>query len=293
MKHVISYVLALGVAASVIADTGRLGDEAYAVLKASYGYDAGYPLDVRRVGSVQQGGVTYERFAFRSFHDGRVPGILAVPPEGEGPFPVVLLLHGLTGTKENWLESDFTHGGEVSSALLERGYAVVALDAQYHGQRAAYNDFVNPGEMVFERGWGMRYANLIAQTVVDYRRVIDYLASREDIDPERVGVLGYSMGGHMSFILGAVEPRIRAVVACVVPSMAGSPIRAAQFARDLGSGPLLLLMARKDRFYTAEEAQALFDAVPGNSKEIRLFDSGHSLPAEYVTEAAEWLSTHL
>lgn len=271
----------------------ELGEEAYGLLKATYGYDTGYPLGARQVGVKQDDGITWERLAFESFHHGLVPGLLAVPTKGEGPFPVVLLLHGLTGNKSQWLEDAFTHGGEVSAGLLEAGYAVLALDAQYHGERAVYNGFVDPGEMVFRRGWNMRYANLLTQTIVDYRRAIDYLATREDIDADRLGILGYSMGGHMTFILGAVEPRVKAVVACVVPTTAGMPMAAAQFARDLGDRPLLMMMARQDQFYTVEEAQALHDRVPGENKRIEFFDSGHSLPEAYAGMAVSWVSEHL
>jgi len=271
---------------------GELGPEAYGLLKATYGYDAAYPLDARSVGTFEQNGSTWEKLSFTSFHDGLVPGFLALP-KGEGPFPVVLLLHGLTGNKRQWLSDTFTHGGEVSAGLLAAGYAVMALDAQYHGDRAVYNDFVDPGEMVFRRGWTMRYANLLTQTVVDYRRAIDYLETRDDIDASRVGILGYSMGGHMTFILGAVEPRVKAVVACVVPATPGLPMAASQFARDMGGRGLLMMMGRQDQFYTVEQAQALYDRVPGEQKALRFFDSGHSLPEAYAAEAVRWVQVNL
>lgn len=73
-------------------------------------------------------------------------------------------------------------GGELSAALLNRGFAVLALDARYHGDRAVYNDYLDAGTMVFEKGWGVRYANMLPQSVVDYRRVIDHLATRSDVD---------------------------------------------------------------------------------------------------------------
>jgi hypothetical protein len=40
--------------------------------------------------------------------------------------------------------------------------------------------------MVFRLGWTMRYANVLAQTVVDYRRAIDYLETRDDIGASRI-----------------------------------------------------------------------------------------------------------
>lgn len=270
-----------------------LHPQAYTLLKSIYAYDQTFPLNARSVGTLQHDTTTFERIVFDSFHNGKVPGLLALPTQGKAPFPVVLLLHGVTGSKQQWLGDSFTHGGDVSSGLLEQGYAVLALDAQYHGDRAIYNDYLNVGEMVFQKGWGIRYANMITQSVVDYRRAIDYLTARTDIDSSRIGLLGYSMGGHMAFILGAVEKRIRATVACVVPHMADMPMAATTFAQDMGSDPLLMLMARKDQFYSVDQAEALFEAVPGTNKSLRLFDSGHSLPAEYATQATQWLNDNL
>lgn len=286
--------MTLGSTGALAAD---LHPQAYGLLKSIYSYDQSYPLNARVVGTVEhkveQGTFSFEKIIFDSFHDGKVSGLLALPAAGEAPYPVVLLLHGMGGGKKQWLGDAFTHGGALSTGLLRQGYAVLALDAQYHGDRAVYNDYLDVGTMVFEKGWGVRYANLLSQSVVDYRRAIDYLSSRSEIDTSRVGLLGYSMGGHMAFILGAVEERIQATVACVVPHMAGMPMAASAFAGDMGADPLLMLMGREDRFYTVEQATALFDEVPGDQKTIRFYESGHSLPAEYTTHAVEWLSGNL
>ncbi len=65
-----------------------------------------------------------------------VPGYIAVPKVGRNPFPVVLLLHGLTGRKEDWWEEgNYTSGGNVTKGLLSAVYAVAMLDVQYHGDR--------------------------------------------------------------------------------------------------------------------------------------------------------------
>lgn len=291
MKNALLAILISAIATSNLAED--MHPQTYGLLKSIYAYDQTYPLNARVVGTVAHNNVVFEKIVFDSFHNGKVPGLLALPSQGQGPFPTVLLLHGVTGNKKWWLDDDFTHGGEVSAALLEQGYAVLALDAQYHGERAVYNDYLDAGEMVFQKGWGVRYANMLTQSVVDYRRAIDYLSTRNEIDSSRIGLLGYSMGGHMAFILGAVEERIKATVACVVPHMAQMPMAPAAFARDMGADPLLMMMARKDRFYTTEQAQALFDAVPGDNKSIRFFDSGHSLPREYATQATKWLTDKL
>ena len=270
-----------------------MSPETYELLKAIYSYDPGYPLNAQTVGELQHDGVRFEKFAFDSFHDGKVPGLLALPEQAAGPVGVVLLLHGVSGNKRQWLGDDFTHGGEVTKALLNRGIGILALDAQYHGERAINNNFVDPAEMAFVRGWGVRYANMLTQSVVDYRRAIDWLVSRDDINADKVGLLGYSMGGHMAFILGAVEKRIRARAACVVPDIPGLPMAAMNFAQDMADAPLLMMMGKNDPNYTLAQANELYEAVPGDAKTLRLYDSGHSLPVEYAETAANWLSEQL
>lgn len=291
MQKLLSTILLAIVAAAAAAQD--MHPQAYGLLKSIYAYDQTYPLNARIVGSIQQGDTAFEKVVFESFHNGKVPGLLALPSVGEPPFPIVLLLHGVTGSKSQWLGDEFTHGGELSAGLLREGFAILALDAQYHGDRAVYNDYLDAGDMVFRKGWGVRYVNMVTQSVVDYRRAIDYLATRDDIDSARIGLLGYSMGGHMAFILGAVEERIQATVACVVPHMENMPMAAGAFARDMGADPLLMLMAREDRFYTQSQAENLFESVPGNRKTLRFYDGGHSLPAEYTGHAVQWLKANL
>ena len=286
-------LLFLSLAVTAAAQATQWGPEAYGLLKGTFAYDEGFPLNARIAGTGQHDGISYERLVFTSFHNGSVPGYLAIPADADGPVPVVMLLHGLNGNKRQWLHDEFTNGGLITQGLLQRGYAVLTLDAQYHGERAVYNDYINPAEMVFQRNWGMRYVNMMTQTIVDYRRALDYLATRPEIDASRVGILGYSMGGHMSFILGAVEDRISAIVACVTPATPGMPIAASAFAHDLGGDRLLMLMAREDQFYSVEQAQALFDDAGAENKRLEFYDSGHSLPADYTADAVQWLSENL
>ncbi len=286
-------LLGLGMLSSNQPLAAGLNQQAYSILESTFAYEKDYPLHARITGSFQMKDQTFEQFAFDSYHGGSVPGFLALPEKGDAPYPVVLLLHGITGKKENWLQDQFTNGSKVVHGLLAQGYAVLALDAQYHGARLVNNDYIEPGNMVFKRKWLIRYSHLVTQTVVDYRRAIDYLESRQDIDPQRMGVLGYSMGGHMAFVLGANEPRVKAVVACVVPDTKGIVNNAGSFAPHLGHLPLLMLMASKDQFYTKDQAQGLFDAIPGNNKAIKFYNSGHSLPSAYTRNAVTWIKDAL
>ncbi len=283
-----------------------VGTEAYSVLTRFFDYDRDIPLDVRVVERTETPDYIREKIVFRGVRDSRVPAYLAVPTKGSSPYPVVLYLHGIGGSKAGGWDD-----GGTKASLLAAGYAVLALDAKYHGERLVQNGFESPTKMVFERGWMHRYRAAFIQTIVEYRRALDYLDTLEHLDTNRVGALGYSMGGHMTFVLTGVDPRIDVTVACVTPPMNEPPSNAPgleagadgapfpfvvapyEFAHAVDSRPFLMLMGRTDPVYTVGEAERLYELIDSSSKKLIWYDSGHRLPPAFVGDAVDWFQTHL
>ena len=120
--------------------------------------------------------------------------------------------------------------------------------------------------------------------------VLSARARRNIRQDKRVKVSGYSMGGQMALILASQEPRITAVAAIVPPYLddkvaAVSPLR---FMPGLAGKKLWLLSADADEHASAEQNQALFDALPGSDKKHLRFPGGHLLPAGYAASLAPW-----
>lgn len=271
---------------------------AFGVLATIYQYDRDYPLNPQVVRREEDSLYVRERVVFRSTRDGMVTAYVALPRRGQGPYPLVLLLHSLTGSKEDWWQvGNYTSGGDVTYALLRAGFAVAMLDIQYHGDRRAYNGFEDPGPMVLQHNWSNRYREMIVQSVIDYRALLDILALRADIDSNRVAALGYSLGGMMTFILTAVDPRIRAAVACASPPFQRNPLRAAvapqNFAPAVDGRPFLLIAGSRDGTNIVAETTALFNLIASDRKDLRFFDSDHQLPRAYVDSASQWLGRHV
>lgn len=269
-----------------------VGDEAFEVMKEIYDYDPTFDLEVRILSMEGGPGYMRHKISYRSVSDDLGMGYIAVP-QGTGPFPCVLTLHGLTGAKENWWEEGYISGLQMTRKLLAAGYAVVSLDAKYHGER--YNEHMEaPGTIVFGHDWGNRSRDMMVQTVVDYRRLIDYLEERPDIDASRLGMVGYSMGGMMTFFLSGVDDRIDVSVACVTPYIPDqySPMAPHQFAPHVDH-PTLTMFGNEDPFYTVESANYLTGLVQSSAKEMVMYDADHQLPVEWTDRALEWFQEYL
>ena len=275
-----------------------LGEEAYELLTSFYDYDRDIPLEARVVEKQDLPNCTREKIVFR-VRDSWVVGYLGIPKTGSPPYPCVLALHGITGDKDGWwVDDNYGSGGNMTKALLSAGIAVFTPDAPYHGERSFENRFDSAWTMVQKKHMS-RFRDVVVQAVVECRRAIDYLETRPEIESGRIGVVGYSLGGIQTFAVTALDSRIKSSVACVTPAPfvvqlgTGPGILPSSFAAALRDRPFLMQMGRTDKYYTIQQAQRLFERIPGSKKEIVFYESGHSLPVDYVSKATEWLRKEL
>lgn len=278
---------------------GQLGEEAYQLLASFYEYDRDVSLDARIVGEIDLPEGAVDKVVFRS-RDSQVVAYLGVPKSGSPPYPCVLLLHGLGLDKMSWWEDDNDiSGGNLTKALLRRGVAVLTPDAQYHGERTHVNSYEFTVPMAFRDGLQFRFRDMVVQSVVDCRRAMDYLETRPEIDKARIGALGYSLGSIEVVALSALDSRIKASVACVIPLTHldrmgySTVVLPGSFASRMHDHPFLMVMGRDDEFSTEADTRRFMELVSSPSKELTYLDSGHVLPREYVDRASAWLEDKL
>ena len=278
----------------------RIGDDAFGLLLKVYEYDPTIPQDARIVERINKDGVPREKIVFRGAQGFYVPGYLQLPPKQRPPVACVLLLHGWSGSKEHfWADNNYISGGNVRRALLDAGFAVFALDAQCHGDRIAQNEFapVNPSGPpgVPARKGYFNQQEIYIQTTIDYRRALDYLKTRPEIDSARIGAFGYSMGGTQTFLLTGVDSRIKAAVACATPAdrSPNSLLAPVNMTRAIGGRPFLMIAGRNDEMCSPAEAERVFRTIGGQAAKLSFFEGTHRLRADFVPDAVRWFKDHL
>jgi hypothetical protein len=130
-------------------------------------------------------------------------------------------------------------GRPTATALVRRGYVVITIDACMFGERrvmldadlglgwdrsrysaadvAKLNQVCRTREATIVKGLTLAGATWPGVVFWDDMRTVDYLLTRPEVDPKRVGCQGVSMGGYRALFLAALDDRIRA--ACVVGFM--------------------------------------------------------------------------
>jgi pimeloyl-ACP methyl ester carboxylesterase len=123
-----------------------------------------------------------ERYVEIKRPQGILRGMIHSPDSGSGPFPVLVMFHGF---QSNRMESNSLFVA-LSRTLAEHGYASVRFD------------FTGSGESE-----GTFLDVTVSSLLEDALSIVEWTAGRTEIDPERIGLCGHSMGGSIAGMLAA------------------------------------------------------------------------------------------
>jgi len=249
-----------------------------------------------------------------------VKAYVLVPENLSGRAPAVVCLHQHGGQfalgKSEVVGRIGSPHQRTAVELVKRGYVTIAADSRCFEERMKYWD----GDGIYSDSLLVRGATLAGRFVWDIQREIDYLLSRDEVDPQRVGIIGHSMGAMQTTILLPVEQRISVAVASQGTKLYSKMIeRGDTFPRayvipglyryaDLDAlyacfapRPLMLIGRTEDKVSHLEDQQiveqrlrgvyALFDA---EDKFTYIREGGGHLFSPTLRQAAyEWLDRHL
>lgn len=177
------------------------------------------PLNPRITGQIQNESFTIEKVIFES-----LPGFFVTAnlyrPNQPGRYPAVLLQSG--HTQEGKPEPQ-----RLAANLALKGFVALVFDPIGQGEREQTFDRQLQGPLA---GWSVNeHIQAGAQSILigegvghyfiwDAKRALDYLSSRPDVDPTRIGAAGCSGGGALTTFIGALDPRVKAVVPACYPN---------------------------------------------------------------------------
>ena len=150
-------------------------------------------------------GIQQWHFTYAADEAQRVSGLLTKATNVSGKRPVVIALHGTGGSKEEHLE--------LLQLFAQRGFIGVAIDGRYHGERSNGGDgyFAYTDAILRTYRTGKEHPFLY-DTVWDVLRLLDYLETRDDVDTQHIGLIGFSKGGMETYLAAAVDDRIAVAI---------------------------------------------------------------------------------
>jgi len=178
----------------------------------------------------------------------------AATPEGKGPFPAVIVIHEWWGL-DDWVKAR-------ARDLAKEGYVALAVDL-YRGKVTDKQEEAHQYMMGTSPDRALR----------DLEAAFAYLEARKDVKKERIGSIGWCMGGRYSLALAVAEPKLAAAVAYY----GAPPTDAADIAKI--KAPVLGSFGAEDKGPAPDQVKAFEAAMKkaGKSIDVKLYDgAGHA-----------------
>jgi len=274
------------------------------------------PLNARITKTTPRDGFSIDHVIFES-----LPGYFVTAnlyrPDRPGRRPAVLMSMG------HW-DSGKAAGQLISSNLAKKGFVVLAYDPVGQGERQQAYD-ARLGRSLIGGATEQHFSNgaaavLMGQAVSRYfihdgMRAIDYLVSRSEVDPDRIGATGCSGGGTQTTYIAALDPRVKAAaVACYmnsfrtlfagsigdseqsVPGFLSAGLDQTDYVELFAPKPWLITSTEQD-FFTPPGAHQVYEEAKGW---YRLYDSedrvkwvvgpgGHGTPLVVREAIYDWM----
>lgn len=263
----------------------------------------------RMSGEVQVTKVTFPSPVITEFEENNTVHGLYFQPPGKGPFPGVIVLHILGG--------DFILSQTIANALARNGVAAMAIKMPYYAERR------RPGHprRLLSRNLEESVAGM-TQAVLDIRQSVAWIRDRPEVADDDLGITGISLGGLMSALSAAAEPRVRKVgIQLAGGHLAQSiwdqerketagfrddwlakggtrdtfikavePVEPTTYGHLLKGRKVMMLAARQDEIFPVSSTMALWKSMGEEPELIWLEDAGHYTALLYIMRETERLS---
>jgi hypothetical protein len=150
------------------------------------------PFDAKELSSTDHDNYTLKEIEFNSTPTRRIKALVTLPKGDAQKLPAVVCIHGHGGSRQIVYDPRSLYRG-FATKLAAEGYVTISTDVGQHE--------------VYEEG-----RTLMGERLWDVMRCADYVATLKQVDAERLGCAGLSLGGEMAMWLGAMDPRMKVTV---------------------------------------------------------------------------------
>lgn len=219
--------------------------------------------------------------------DGKPLSGLLLKPEGAGPFPAIVLSHGLGGNAQTLMR---TRGAE----LVKWGFVCIATDYTHAGPGGGRGN---------REGIDFSQAGARPENIRRGLACLEILLQLKAVDPKRIALYGHSMGAFLTVALAAAAPDKVAAAAITAGGVVTAGYRVASApAAEVADGiraPFLILHGTADTTVLPESSELLKKRLDahGVPNARHLFEGvGHGLPVEKTDEVNRlmraWFTAH-
>jgi dienelactone hydrolase len=175
-------------------------------------------LNPRITGVIHKDGYRVEKLVYESMPGFHVTGCVFIPDDIVGKAPAIL---NVIGHEQEGFRAELDQLVYIN--LVRKGFIVLAIDPIGQGEIVQFFDpeigFSKVGYSVVEHNYAGNLTFLSGISLARYFtwngiRGIDYLVSRDDVDPERIGMTGFSGGGTVTSYVAALDDRVKVSVPC-------------------------------------------------------------------------------
>ncbi len=270
-------------------------DQVYQVYRDQFSYDAkALNARIESTDDTPRDWIK-QKITFDTAYGGRMAAYLFLPKNARPPFQTVVYFPGSSAVDQRsshnleqfvWFEVDLTFLPQAGRAVLFPVYIGTFERPDPRMTSSASADRTSRA-----------YVEYCIQLVKDFKRSIDYLESRDDIDRDRIAYFGFSWGGWMGAVITAVEERLSAsIIKASGLRNLPQPVNPINYVTRV-TLPTLMLNGKYDLTFPFEwSAKAMFDLL-GTSpadKAQKVYDTDHYIPRnELIKETLAWLDKYL
>lgn len=207
-----------------------------------------------------------QQVTFQGSRGDKVPALL-YHPGSSNKSPAVMVQYGITGDKSSSTIQ------QVADVLNQNGFIVLVIDVPGRGERTSPTGEIDPVQTVLNQDLFRWYVN-------DYGAAATYLASRPDVDVNKLAYIGASWGAITGIPFVARDQRLKALVSVVGGGgffgVIPEDLDPARTIQQISPRPIMLINATQDQIILEPFWRALHNAAPSNAKKL-LLETDHTL----------------